>query len=192
MYVSVCRFKNRGILAYMEGQKPIKIELKKDSVFREKREVTETVKETEFSEEQDNEKNYDGEKGNKVFSLMNKESQEVIGSIYYDENDKDSIIKFRTVGLEEKYKGQNLGNLLYEHLIEIARNKNLNGIGSDSSVNGGGIVVWKKLLEKGYNVQVHPAVQKKWNEFLKTYNEGKFFQENLRVNKNESVFKLLI
>jgi GNAT superfamily N-acetyltransferase len=177
----------------MEGNTPIKFELKKDPIFREKKEPQIEVLETGFSDEQDNENNTNGEGGEKTFSLINKDNNEVIGSMYYD-YPKDvsiNIAKVRLAGLEEKYRGQSFGPKLYEHLIEIAKNKGLDGIGSDSVVQGGGIVVWKKLMDIGHQVIVNPSIKEQWNHFNEMYGEGKLFKEKINVEKEDSVFKIL-
>lgn len=177
----------------MEGNTPIKFELKKDPIFREKQEPQIEVHEMSFSGEQDNGSNTNGESGEKTFSLINKDNNEVIGSICYDypKDESNNILKVRFAGLEEKYRGQSFGPKLYEHLIEIAKDKGLNGIGSDSVVQAGGIVVWKKLIDNGHTVIVNPDIEERWNQFNTEYDEGKLFKEMLSVDKNENVFKIM-
>ena len=95
--------------AYMEGNNPIKITLVKDPIFREKHEPKIEVKEIVFSDEQDNIENKDGEKGEKFFTFINKDNQEIVGNLFYDypkEGNKNKIFKVRFVGIEDKYKGQ--------------------------------------------------------------------------------------
>ena len=93
----------------MEGHNPIKITQVKDPVFREKHEPKIEVKETAFSDEQENTKNTDGEKGEKFLTLINKDNQETIGNLFYDypkEGNNNEILKVRFAGIEDKYKGQ--------------------------------------------------------------------------------------
>jgi GNAT superfamily N-acetyltransferase len=180
----------------MEGNNlnPIKITQVKNPIFREKHEPQIEVKETVFSEEEDNTRNIDGEKGEKTFSLINKDTEEVIGSIYYDypkEGVAGSLLRVRFAGLEDKYRGQNFGIQLYEKLLELAKHKNLEGIGSDAAVSSPAVVVWKKLRDKGYTVAINPVMQEKWERFLDTYNEGKMFKEQFSVGNKDSVFQIL-
>lgn len=177
----------------MEGNNPIKFELKKDPIFREKLEPQIEARELFFSQEIDNLNNNDGEKGEKTFSLFNKQNEDKIGSIYYDypkEKPITNTLKVRSVGLEEKYRGQNLGIKLYEHLMDLSKEKGLEGVCSDSTVQGGGLVVWKKLADKGYNLEVNPLVEEVWKEFVDTYDDNRMFKKMLTVPKEESVFTM--
>ena len=178
----------------MEGHNPIKITLVKDPIFREKHEPKVEVKETVFSEEQENTNNKDGEKGEKFFSLINKDNQEIIGNLFYDypkEDNKNRILKIRFAGIEDKYRGQAFAIKMYEKLIEDAAAKNLDGIGSDSAVSSPAVVVWKKLIDKGYKVDINPSIEEKWKSFLDIFNEGKMFKDMFGVNNKESAFKIL-
>lgn len=180
----------------MEGynSNPIKITQVKDPVFREKHEPQIEVKETAFSQEEYNTKNTDGEKGDKFFTIINKDNQEVIGRLFYDypkEDTENRILKIRFSGVEDKYKGQAFAMKMYEKLLEEAKTKNLDGIGSDAAVSSPAAVVWKKLIDKGYRINVNPAIAEKWQRFLDTYNEGKMFKEMFSVDRNESVFQIL-
>lgn len=177
----------------MKENKPIKFVIR-DPIFREKRVPQVEVKETTFSEESNNLFNRNGEMGWKQFSMLNKEDNDLIGKIYYDYPNKESqdqILRIRIVGLEEKYKGQNLAIKLYKELIERAKAQKLEGIGSDASVAGGALTVWKKLMDEGYNLRVDPSMEEKWKLFLKIYNEGKIFKEKLESDTKASVFKIL-
>jgi predicted GNAT family acetyltransferase len=178
----------------MEGHNPIKITQVKDPIFREKHEPKIEVKETAFSDEQENTKNTDGEKGEKFLTLINKDNQETIGNLFYDypkEGNNNEILKVRFAGIEDKYKGQAFAIKMYEKLLEEAKAKNLDGIGSDAAVSSPAAVVWKKLMDKGYKVDVNPAIEEKWNRFLDTYNEGKMFKEMFSVSNKESAFQIL-
>jgi predicted GNAT family acetyltransferase len=180
----------------MEGNNsnPIIITKVKDPIFREKHEPQIEVKETSFSEEQHNTKNTDGEKGEKFFTLINKDNQETIGHLFYDypkENDKDGILKIRFAGVEDKYKGQAFAIKMYEKLLEEAKAKNLDGIGSDAGVSSPAAVVWKKLMDKGYKIKANPTIAEKWQQFQDTYNEGKMFKGMFSVNNKESAFQIL-
>ncbi len=126
---------------------------------------------------------------------MNNDNKEVIGSIYYDYPKKESlnsILRVRFIALEEKYRGQSFGIKMYEKLLEEAKNKNLDGIGSDAAVQRGAISVWKKLMDKGYKLTINPSIEEKWKRFVDTYNEGKIFKEMLSVANKDSVFKILL
>lgn len=177
----------------MEGNNQIKFELKKDPIFREKLEPQIEVGEISFSQEIDNSNNSDGEKGEKTFSLFNKQNEDRIGSIYYDYPKEQSVtntLKVRSVGLEEKYRGQNLGIKLYEHLMDLSKEKGLEGIRSDSTVQGGGLVVWKKLTDAGYKLEINPLVEEVYKEFVDTYDDNRMFKKILSVPKDESVFTM--
>lgn len=180
----------------MEGFEPIKITKKEAPVpvFREKINPSAEVGETSFSDEQDNTNNYTGELGEKVFTLINNDDQDTIARIQYDypKDSAENLIKVRFAGTHEKYQGQSVSLKLYEHLLEIAKTKGLEGIASDSAVQAGAMSVWKKLIDKGYNVEVNPLVEEKWKSFLETYNEGKYFRDMFNVPSSESVFKIYL
>ncbi len=178
----------------MEGNNPIKIIQTKNPIFREKVEPQIEVNETVFSDEQVNTKNDDGERGEKFFTLENKDNQETIGHLFYDypkAGNESGVIKIRFSGIEDKYKGQAFAIKMYEKLLEQAKAKNLDGIGSDAGVSSPAAVVWKKLMDKGYKINVNPAITEKWQEFLSIYNEGKMFKGMFSVNNKESAFQIL-
>lgn len=181
----------------MGEPQPFKFELKKDPVFREHKDKIE-LPQTSFSEEVENANNYDGEGGQKAIFLLDKETQGDMGRIaaikfdYPQHCSEHQLLKIRGVGIDnQKYIGQGIGILLYKKLLELAKEKGLEGISSDSVVQGGALAVWKKLKDAGYDINVHPDAFAKWQEFLKTYDEGKMFKESISVEKTDSVFKIL-
>jgi len=155
-----------------------------DPVFREKKKSNENI-ETYFSEEAEN----DNEFGARIIKLFNKENNELIGNISFD-YDIDKMIKVRFVGVDDKYKRNDLSLELYKHLIELSKNKNLDGIKSDQVVQGGALASWKKLKESGFDLSVYPELQNKFDEFCKTYDEGKYYKESLSAPNSESVFTI--
>jgi GNAT superfamily N-acetyltransferase len=178
----------------MENNNPLNITSRKDPVFREKQEPVIKVNETYFTEGDNSPRtNLTGEMGWKYFSIYDKDTKEFMGNINYDypKENSEPVIRIRGSVIEEKYRGQNLAIQLYEKLIEKAKSENFDGIASDASVQAGALAVWKKLMDKGYNITVDPAVVEEWKTFLETYNEGKMFKKNIRVDPKESVFKIL-
>ena len=180
----------------MEGNNsnPIKISLVKDPIFREKHEPKINVGEMFFSEEQENIDNPKGESGERYFHLINKDTKEKTGGIYFDypkEGDTDAVLRIRFSKVYSEYRGQDLGLKMYEKLLEDARQKKFDGIGSDAAVSSPAAAIWKKLMDKGYKINVNPSVEGKWREFVNTYNEGKMFKEMFSVNTKESAFKIL-
>lgn len=141
-----------------------------------------------MSDEEDN----DNEYGEKKIRLLNKDTQEFIGSISFDYISKNDgkFIKVRFAGVGDAYSRKDLSLNLYKQLINLAQQKKLNGICSDIVVQGGALASWKKLQEQGFNVSVYPELLDKYNEFCKTYEEGKYFKDQLATNNEESVFTL--
>lgn len=141
-----------------------------------------------MSDEEDN----NNELGKKKIRLLNKENQGLIGSISFDYISKNEVefIKVRFIGIKDIYNGKDLSLDLYKQLINLAQQKKLNGICSDEVIQGGAIASWKKLQEQGFKVSVYPKLLNKYNEFCKTYDEGKYFKDQLATNNGESVFTL--
>jgi len=100
------------------------------------------------------------------------------------------MIKVRFVGVDDKYKRGDISIKLYQYLIDMAAGKDLNGIKSDQVVQGGALASWKKLKESGYDLSVYPELQNKFDEFCKTYDEGKYFKESLSAPNGKSVFTI--
>ncbi len=172
----------------------MKFELKKDPIFREKPTPEIAIGETSFSEEMDNLDNPSGLGADKRVSMINKENNDLIGSIYYDypkETSEERILRVRLSALENKYIGQGTGILLYEKLLALAKEKNLEGIGSDAVLSGGALAVWKKLQDNGYLLTVKPTVEGDWRDFVRTYNEGKVYKQHIAVGRDDSVIKIL-
>ncbi len=159
-----------------------------DPIFRAEKKESEQKIETVLSDEEDN----NNELGEKKIKLLNKENQDLIGSISFDyiSKNESEFIKVRFAGIEDSYSRKDLSLDLYKQLINLAQQKKLNGICSDEVVQGGAIASWKKLQEQGFNVSVYPGLLNKYNEFCKTYNEGKYFKDQLATNNGESVFTL--
>lgn len=159
-----------------------------DPVFRVEKKESEQKIETVLSDDEDN----NNEFGEKKIRLLNKENQGLIGSISFDYISKNEgkFIKVRFAGIEDAYSRKDLSLDLYKQLISLAQQKKLNGICSDEVIQGGAIASWKKLQEQGFNVSVYPELLNKYNEFFKTYNEGKYFKDQLATNNGESVFTL--
>lgn len=157
-------------------------------IFRDKREDSEEKIETILSEEENN----DNEYGEKKIKLLNNNNQESIGNISFDyiERGNGKFIKVRFVGMEDDYKRKDLSLELYKHLLDLAKQKELNGICSDQVVQGGALSSWKKLQEQGFNLSVCPELLDKYNEFCRTYDEGKYFKESLSTSNGESVFTI--
>lgn len=147
-----------------------------------------------FSDEKDNVNNKNGESGQKMFIITDENNKIDIGHVSYDypgQADSEQLIRVRESGVERPYQGQELGLLMYENLISIAKTKGINGIRSDASVQAGALATWKKLEELGYPIRVHPEVQDKWEHFLKTYGEKKYFGEKIATtDTKDSVFRL--
>jgi len=180
-------------MQYMGEPKPFKFELKKDPIFREEKQKIE-LPPVSFSSESVNESNFDGEGGAVKFSLLNEETKEIVGVIKYDypkRATENQLLKIRGVGIDsQKYAGQGFGIQLYEKLLELAHDRDLDGISSDSIVQGGALAVWKKLVEAGHAVDIHPDALEKWKAFIQTYDDGKYFKESISVQKNDAVFKM--
>ncbi len=115
---------------------------------------------------------------------------------YPNEADLERLLRIKSVSIEDEqkdsYKGDNLGISMYEKLITIAEEKGFNGIRSDHQVGGGALGVWKKLIDKGYQVEVSEKVKEEWEDFLYFYNNKKRFNKDISVPAGESVFKLSI
>jgi len=149
---------------------------------------TELKVETILSDEENNDNKF----GEKKVRLLNKESQDFVGSISFDyvlKND-NKFIKIRFAGVKETYNRKDLSLVLYKHLIDLARQKELHGICSDEVVQGGALASWKKLQEQGYDLSVYPQLLDKYQEFCRTYDEGKYFKDQLATNNGESVFTI--
>jgi len=166
----------------------INIEKQNNPVFRGKREDSEPEIETILSDEENN----DNEFGEKKIKLLNKENQDFVGSISFDYISKNDnkFIKIRFAGIKDIYNRKDLSLVLYKHLIDLARQKELNGICSDQVVQGGALASWKKLQEQGYNLSVYPQLLDKYQEFCRAYDEGKYFKDQLATGNGESVFTI--
>jgi hypothetical protein len=164
---------------------------KPEKILREKTDKTLDKSVFSYSEEQENTEWPYGEKQ----LLLLDENKNRIGQIqfnYPETETEEKLFKTRIVIINDEYKNKDLGITLYKRLIDLAKEKGLDGIKSDNSVVGGAIVSWKKLADEGYNIKVNPRIKEKYEELLKLYNEGKFFKEGLEVPKEESVFELIL
>lgn len=172
----------------MGNKEFIKFGHSKSPIFREKAESKIEIPPLSFSEEKDNDEGL----GEKRIDLLNKNTKEEIGSIYFDypKKDTEKLLKVRGVGMVSKYKGHNLSIKLFERLLSLAKKKNLEGIKSDDRVQGGAMIIVKKLQDKGYDARLHSDVQDKYDEFLQKYKEGKYFQGLLSVPVGDSVFEV--
>ena len=169
----------------------INITPKPEKVFREKTDKTLEKSFFSYSEEQQNTEWPYGEKQ----LLLLDENKNRIGQIqfnYPDTEETEKLFKTRIVIINDEYKNKDLGITLYKKLIGLAKEKGFDGIKSDNSVVGGAIATWKKLADEGYEIKINPKVKEKYEEFVKVYNEGKFFKEGLEVSKEESVFELIL
>ena len=168
----------------------MKFEIKKtkDPIYREKKEQNNETPNFLFSEEEDNNNGF----GQKIIKLFD-ENKNLVGNISFDypDNNPSKMLQIKFVGVAPAFQRQDISLNLYKHLIELAKNKDLNGIKSDNVVQGGALASWKKLEDEGYDLIINPAVQKKYKEFVNAYDEGKFFKESLSVAKNESVFEFV-
>jgi len=169
----------------------------KNETFKSKIEskILTKVDKISFSEEKSRIKDVDVEGGWKTFSIIDEGTGDTIGTMdfsYPKEADSEKFLKIDHVNVEKKYSGQNFGIVLCEKLIEIAKNNNFDGIDSGDIVEAGGIAVWKKLIDKGYKVNVNPLIKKKWMQFLDIYNKGQIFKEKLEVERESSVFKIYL
>lgn len=113
-----------------------------------------------------------------------------IGNVYYNEINNSFEIKESI--RDPKYSGNEVGLNLYKELIRIAETKKLDSIKSDSMVQQGAMVIWKKLIDLGYHININPKIKDKYQEFVKIYNEGKYFTNYLGVSPDESVFELIL
>ncbi|MFA4942614.1 MAG: hypothetical protein WC564_03200 [Patescibacteria group bacterium] len=158
-------------------------------IFRGERKEPEKQVETYFSNE---ERNNSAGNGSYKIELLNKNDQKSIGTITYDYdlNEKIKMIKIRTVGVSPEYQRQEFSMQLYHRLLDLVKEKGLAGIRSDEIVQGGALASWKKLKEEGYNVLVHQNLQDKFDEFCKTYNDGRVFKEYLKAPSGQSVFNI--
>lgn len=162
-----------------------------EKTFREKVEDKMDLSAFSYSEE---EINKEWPYAEKKFYILD-ETKNPVGSIQYNypkENTDKKLFKVRLISLEEAYRNKGVGIGLYEQLLSLARQKGLDGIKSDNKVGGGALAIWKKLQEEGYLVNVNPKAIEKWTEFLKSYDEGKFFRKDIIVPAEESVFELLL
>ncbi len=170
---------------------------KETPILREKRSpgFTEATN-VSFSDEIDHEAAHPQGRERKYFLLKDETNKIDIGHILYDyplPSDQEMLIRIEESGIERNYQGQELGLKMYEHLIDIAKQKGLEGIKSDTAVQGGALTIWKKLQEAGHNVIVNEEVLEKWAEYLRTYEEGKYFKEVITTaNKKDSIFKLIL
>ena len=157
-------------------------------VFREKRTDPSEKIETFFSDEIEN----DNGIGARKIGLINQDNKELVGNISfdYDFDDHSKMIRVRSVGVDHRYQRHDLAMKLYRRLIDIAKEKELDGIKSDTTVQGGAIASWKKLKEEGYDLSVLPELQEKFDAFCQAYNEGKYFKELLTSPAGYSVFNI--
>ncbi|MCX6753284.1 MAG: hypothetical protein NTW62_03020 [Candidatus Nomurabacteria bacterium] len=163
---------------------------KKDiKLFREKSDKSLDKSVFSLSEEIDN---TEWPYGEKVMFLLD-ESKERIGQIqfnYPEVDAKEKLFKIRMIALDDKFKNKDLGIVLYKKLIDLAKEKGFKGIKSDNSVGTAASANWKKLADEGYELIVNLKVIEKYEEFIKTYDEGKYFIGGFQVPKEESVFEI--
>jgi hypothetical protein len=153
------------------------------------------AKNISFSEEKDS--NQPHPAGKKAIELYTEGKSESIGSITYDypsmERGSGNMFRVRFTGVDSKYSGQELALRLYEQLITLAKSKGMDGIRSDSVVQAGALATWKKLVDRGYDVQVNPEVEEQWQAFLQAYSEGKYYKGLVSTNNTtDSVFRLFL
>lgn len=177
----------------MENQETPKINItpKPEKIFREKTDKTLDKSVFSYSDEQEN---IEWPYGEKQLLILD-ENKNRIGQIQFNYPETDAeqkLFKTRIVIINDEYKNKDLGITLYKKLIDLAKEKGFDGIKSDNSVVGGAIATWKKLADEGYQIKVNLKVKEKYEEFVKVYDEGKFFKEGLEVPKEESVFELLL
>lgn len=127
-----------------------------------------------------------------MIKLLNRENQEEIGTMTYDCDKKTekSMIKIRTAVIDLKYQRQDLSKKMYKFLIDLAKEKELQGIRSDQVVQAGALASWKKLKEDGYDILVRPDLEESFADFCKFYNEDKFFKSSLTAPSGEIVFTI--
>lgn len=116
---------------------------------------------------------------------------EAIGVIYFrlpTSADSRKMVTIVKVGVDPRYRGS-LGVKLYEQVMQEAHQMNMRGICSDSIVQDGAVITWKRLQEK-YKVTVHNAVLADYNAFIARYNSRKYEHQVLRVPPFQSVFTL--
>jgi hypothetical protein len=97
-----------------------------------------------------------------------------IGFVIFDytvEPGGEKFIKMRNILLEE-YNGNDLGVKLYQKVIDLAREKKLDGLQSDCAIRATALATWKKLFDLGYDIKVNPDAKEEWEKFLKAYNNG--------------------
>ncbi|MCA9356096.1 MAG: GNAT family N-acetyltransferase [Candidatus Paceibacterota bacterium] len=170
-----------------EDQK-LNITPKPEKVIREKIQKTEDLS-LKFSSEMDNDnKNISG--ANKKIEVSDDKDNSFIGNVYFYESDNSLEIKL--VSIEPQYRGQNIGISLYKELIRIAKDKGKEKVCSDSTVQAGALSAWKKLKDEGFSVKINPSIEEKFNEFQKTYNEGKYFKEFIKVPEGEHAFEVVL
>ena len=159
-----------------------------DENFRKKQESARRQIEFIPCEEGDNRDIY----GRKRIKLLDKNSLEFIGSISFDyiSRGNKKFIKVSKAVVLGDYQGSGLGLVLYKILIDLAQKKGLAGIYSDQIVQGGAIVSWRKLRDEGFKVSVYLRLLNKFEEFCKTYDEGKYFHGWLSTGSPKSVFIL--
>jgi Acetyltransferase (GNAT) family len=156
--------------------------------LREKIEVSEKGIKLILSKEETNNDVF----GDKKIKISIEGEQEFIGSISFDYISKSGkkFIQVKGVFIKNIYSRKGLSLILYNHLINIALKKGLNGICSDHLVQNGAIISWKKLKEQGFNLSVYPELLSKFDQLCAAYDDGKYFKDSLSSNSNESVFTI--
>ncbi len=140
-----------------------------------------------FSGELENDHENKG-KAKKKLVISDEVANIAVGTLYF--NELGNSFEIKEVVRNHEYSGNEVGLNLYKELIRIAKSRGLESIKSDSVVQGGANAIWKKMLDEGYVVIVNAKVKEKFAEFLRVYNEGKYYKDFLEVPIGENVFEL--
>lgn len=142
----------------------------------------------DFSSILENTEKHNYKKAKKRLEILDK--SEVIGNVYF--NEENNSIQIKETMTNADYSGNNVGFSLYKELIRLAKEKQFSTIQSDSMVQRGAVIIWKKLKDEGYDITINSKVKEKYQQFIDTYNKGEYSQDYLIVSPEESVFKLNI
>lgn len=114
------------------------------------------------------------------------------GTVFFTSREVDDkkIAKIRLAFVNEEFRNKGLSVLAYKEVISFAKKQGWDGVGSDSGVEGGALVTWKRLSDEGYNVIIHEDVKEKYDAFCKAYENKQLYDEQLEVPLQQSVFKI--
>lgn len=140
----------------------------------------------DFSNILENTEKHNYKKAGKRLEIL--DNNKVIGNVYF--NEEGNSIQIKETMTDAEYSGNNTGFSLYKELIRLAKERKFSNIKSDSMVQRGAIIIWKKLKDERYDITVNSKVIEKYQEFIDTYNKGEYFQGYLIVSPEESVFEL--